>query len=62
MKTKLMRRTMAIMLSAALAAGPCISSVAADNETASVAGMTEVSENEESRPDRPADGVQGDFL
>ena len=52
---------MAIMLSAALAAGPCISSVAADNETASVAGMTEVSENEESRPDRPADGVQGDF-
>ena len=61
MKTKLMRRTMAVMLSASLITGLCISLPAAENDLEGAAGSTEVSEKEENGQDSLGEGVPGDF-
>ena len=47
MKIKNMRKTMALLLSASLVSGMCISSAAAENDPGDTAGQTEVSDNEE---------------
>ena len=47
MKVKHMRKTMALLLSASLVRGMCISSAAAENVPGDSAGQTEVSSNEE---------------
>ena len=61
MKIKLMKRTLALMLGASLVTGLCISSAAADNETANTAGRTEATEDMQNRPDGSVDGVPGNF-
>ena len=61
MKTKHMKMTMALLLSASLVTGLCISSAAADHDSAGTAGQTNVSENTGNRPDGTDEGVPGDF-
>lgn len=61
MKTKHMKMTMALLLSASLVTGLCISSAAADHGSAGTAEQTNVSENTGNRPDGTDEGVPGDF-
>ena len=52
---------MAVMLSASLITGLCISLPAAENDLEGAAGSTEVSEKEENGQDSLGEGVPGDF-
>ena len=61
MKLKYMKKTMAILISASLVTGLCVTGVAADNDPAGTSSQTEVSEDGGNRPDGHVDGVPGDF-
>ena len=54
MKMKHMKKTMALLLSASLVSGMCISSLAAENVPGDTAGQTEVSNNTERVTDSTA--------
>ena len=61
MKMKHRNKAVALLLSASLAAGLCVSCAAADNDSAGADVRTEVSENAGSRPEGAPEGAPGDF-
>ena len=61
MKKKNLNKTMALLISASLAAGLCVSSVAAENDSAGTVQQTEISEDTGNRPEGTPDGASGEF-
>ena len=61
MKMKHRNKAIALLLSASLAAGLCVSCAAADNDSTGADVRTEVSENAGSRPEGAPEGAPGDF-